>query len=105
MSISGSDNRSNCNAARAVCFVLTLALLALSLTFPLGHTHAKASAGWYNTECPLAELTARAAFVSVLSVPPSVWTKQLPSETFQLAVSNVSAPLVFVVASRAPPLA
>ena len=103
--MSGSDKRSGYHGTRAVCLVLTLTLLALGLTFSgLGHTHAQASEGWYNAECPL-DLTARAELLSLLSVPSSVSTGLISSEASPVAAQAVPAPVVLVAASRAPPLA
>ena len=103
---SGSDNRSGYHGMRAVCFVLTLVLLALGLAFSgLGHTHAQASEGWYNAECPLDDLTARAELVSLLPVPSSVSTGLIAGETPPVTAQTVPAPVVHVAASRAPPLA
>ena len=106
MWMSGSDHRSRYQGRRVVCFVLTLALLAFGLTVSVsGHTHARPSDGWYNAECPLAELTARAGLVSVLSAPPSVCTGLIASGTVHAAAPYVPAPVVLIAASRAPPLA
>jgi hypothetical protein len=103
---SGSDKRSSYQGMRAACFVLTLVLLALGLTFSgPGHTHAQASEGWYNAECPLDDLTARAELLSLLPVPSSVSTGLIASETPPVADQAVPAPVVLVAASRAPPLA
>jgi hypothetical protein len=100
-----SDHQSRYQRRRAICLVLTLALLVLGLTvFASGHTHARPSDGWYNAECPLAELTARGGLVSVLSAPPSVSTGLIPSWTVHAAAPYVPAPVVLVAASRAPPL-
>jgi hypothetical protein len=86
--------------------VLALALLMLGLAGSAsGHMHARPSDGWYNAECPLAELTARAGLVSVLSSPPAVSTGLIPSGTVHAAVLYVPAPVVLVAGSRAPPLA
>jgi hypothetical protein len=101
-----SDHQSRYQGRRAICLVLTLALLVLGLTgFASGHTHARPSDGWYNAECPLAELTARAGLVSVLTAPPSVSTGLIASGTVHAAAPYVPAPVVLVAASRAPPLA
>jgi len=106
MLISGSDHRSRYQGRRVVCFVLTLALLAFGLTVSVsGHTHARPSDGWYNAECPLAELTARAGLVSVLPAPPSVFTGLVATGTVHAAAPYVPAPDVLIAASRAPPLA
>jgi len=106
MLMSGSDHRSRDQGRRVVCFVLTLALLAFGLIVSVaGHTHARPSDGWYNAECPLAELTARAGLVSVLSAPASVCTELIASGTVHAAVPYIPAPVVLIAASRAPPLA
>jgi hypothetical protein len=106
MLMSGSDHRSRYQGRRVVCFVLTLVLLAFGLTVSAsGHTHARPSDGWYNAECPLAELTARAGFVSVLPAPPSVCTGLIASGTVHAGAPYVPAPVVLIAASRAPPLA
>ena len=106
MLIPGSDKRSGYQGMRAACFVLTLVLLALGLTVSgLEHTHAQASAGWYNAECPLDELNARAELLSLLPVPSSVSTGLIASEAPPVAAQTVPAPVVLVAASRAPPLA
>jgi hypothetical protein len=106
MWMSGSDHRSRYQGRRVVCFVLTLALLTFGLIVSAsGHTHARPSDGWYNAECPLAELTARAGLVSVLAAPPSVCTGLIASGTVHAAAPYVPAPDVLIAASRAPPLA
>jgi hypothetical protein len=103
---SRSDHQSRYQGRRAICVVLTLALLMLGLAAsPSGHTHARPSDGWYNAECPLAELTARAGLVSVLSAPPAVSTGLIDSGTVHAAAPYVPAPVVLVAGSRAPPLA
>lgn len=100
----GSDNRSGCQGTRALCLVLALALLVLGLAFAAPrHTHT--SLGWYNAECPLAELNARAQIVPVLSTPPSVPTALMADEPLQLTAPSAPAAAVVVAASRAPPLA
>jgi hypothetical protein len=106
--MSGPELRSGSGrqGTRAVCLVLTLALLVLGLTFAASrHTHARASLGWYNAECPLAELTARAELGSVLSSSPSVSTGLIAGQTLHLATPSIPAPAVVVAAARAPPLA
>jgi hypothetical protein len=106
MLMSGVDKRSGHHGARAVCLVVTLVLLALGLIFSgPGHTHAQASEGWYNAECPLDDLTARAELLSLLPVPSSVSTGLIASEAPPVAAQTVPAPVVLVAASRAPPLA
>lgn len=91
---------------RATCLVLMLALLALGLTLAgPRHTHVQASLGWYNAECPLAELNARAELVPVLSSPPSVEAGLIAGETLQVTGPTIPASVVVVAASRAPPLA
>jgi hypothetical protein len=101
-----SDYQSRYQGRRAFCLVLALGLLVLGLMVSAsGHTHARPADGWYNTECPLAELTARAGLVSVLSAPPSVCTGLIASRTVHAAAPYVPVPVVLVAASRAPPLA
>jgi hypothetical protein len=103
---SRSDHQSRYQGRRAICAVLTLALLMLGLAVSSsGHTHARPSDGWYNAECPLCELTARAGHMSVLSAPPLVRTGLIASGTVHAAAPYVPAAVVLVAGSRAPPLA
>lgn len=92
--------------AWAICALLALSLVAFVVTTSTaGHSHAPITAGLYNAECPLAELSARQGVVALPSAPPSAWIGLAPTGILLVAASNFSASVVLSAGSRAPPLA
>jgi len=90
----------------AICALLAVALLVFGVANGTrGHVHDPTTAGFYNTECPLAELGARQGVASLPSVPPSVWIRLVRAELLPVVASNLSAGVVLSAESRAPPLA
>jgi hypothetical protein len=90
----------------AICALLVLAILVLGVASGArGHVHDPTTAGFYNVECPLAELSARQAVASLPSVPPSVSLRLARAELLPVVASNLSAGVVLSAESRAPPLA
>ena len=90
----------------AICALLAVALLVFGVANGTrGHVHDPTTAGFYNTECPFAELGARQGVASLPSVPPSVWIRLVRAELLPVVASNLSAGVVLSAESRAPPLA
>jgi len=84
---------------------LVLALLALGLTFAAPrHTHADASLGWYNAECPLAELAARSEIGGILPSPSTMSVASIAGDTPHVAPQSITSSVVAVAVPRAPPL-
>jgi hypothetical protein len=93
-------------ATGAICALLVLAILVLGIASGArGHVHDPTTAGFYNVECPLAELNARHAVGSLPSVPPSVWLRFARAELLPVVFNDLSAGVVLSAESRAPPLA
>jgi hypothetical protein len=90
----------------AICALLAVALLVFGVANGTrGHVHDPTTAGFYNTECPFAELGARQGVASLPSVPPSIWIRLVRAELLPVVASNLSAGVVLSAESRAPPLA
>jgi hypothetical protein len=90
----------------AICALLVLAILVLGVASGArGHVHDLTTAGLYDAECPLAELSARQAVAPLPSVPPSVSLRLARAELLPVVATNLSAGVVLSAESRAPPLA
>lgn len=102
----GAQRNSRHPATGAICALLTLAALVFVVTSAAPkHIHETSTAGFYNAECPLAELGARQGLASLPSVPPSVWLGLVRAEGLLVGPDHVSAVVVLSADSRAPPLA
>jgi hypothetical protein len=102
----GATRNSRRSTAGAICALLALAALVFVVTsIEATHIHETTTAGFYNAECPLAELGALQDLASLPSVPPSVWAGSARAEGLLVRPDHFSAVLVLSDESRAPPLA
>jgi len=100
------QKRSRFLSARGIPSMLILVVLALLATGsqPVIHVHHDKTAGIYDVECPLLELSANHEQTVLPAAPPSVRVGAVIGVVLLAAIGDHSAPVAPHADPRAPPL-
>lgn len=106
MSAREPQKNSRLLSRRGVPFLLLLVALAFLATSPqlVIHIHHSETAGIYDEDCPLVDLSASHGQTTLPAAPPSVRIGAITGIVLLLAIGDCSAPIAVYADPRAPPL-